>query len=140
VRAPSPQRDQEFARVRLQAAQLVELRAVPVGDHPAVLHARGRLFLQGFLKTSQALGRDGQVDPHLDEQRRELGQRLHDLGQELQRLAQAGELARAHALQREARADSFHIGHAPEDDLKLRRVLFEAGERLVPRHQRRAVA
>ncbi len=113
------QLDQELAAVRLDRAQLIELGIKAVGNHAAFAQQRRRLGLdRGFQQCGQVvLGRKRSCELH-DPLARERRESLAKLGQQPERLAQPGEVARAGGPQRDARSDAFDIGALPERFMK----------------------
>src|SRR5206468_12466138 len=85
--------------VGLQLPQLVEVGAVAVGDHAAVDHACRGLDVQRFLQEADTSAGQREIGSQLVKQAR-MRYRGDQLRQQLQALAQPGELAGPHAAQR----------------------------------------
>jgi hypothetical protein len=82
------------------------------------------------------VGRWREIADQLLEKRRRVGKRCAQFGQQLQAVAQTGELARAHALEREAGGDPFHVGKTTQR--LVRRNAARDG--IVPRRKRCSIA
>ena len=133
---------EKAAGIGLQRAQLVELGGVTVGDNAAVDNAGGRLVLQRLAQDRDALVRRRKVLDQLMQEIRCLTpiERRAQLGQQAEALAQAGELARAGAFQRDARGDALDVRKAAQRLVHVLRPVDQAGDGLMASLQRFAIA
>src|SRR5688500_2926622 len=99
----------------LKLPQLIETRVVAVGDHAAVDHPRGGLGMDRLLEKLERGGGCRQLCNELFKERCRVRQGPPQLGQQLDAVAQPGELARAHAFQREPRRNAFDVGESPKN-------------------------
>ena len=130
------QRHQKVPGVGLQLAQLIEVGAVSVGDHAAVDHAGRGLDVEGFLQEANTSAGQREIGSQLVEQAR-MRCRGDQVRQQLQALAQPGELAGPHAAQRDPGGDPLDVGHAAQDLVKTR--IVQRCDSLVPARQHGAV-
>ena len=128
--------------MRLQAAQLVELRAVAVRDDAAVDDARGGLHVKRSCKKVEAVLGSREVLQKLLQKNRALTpiQSFAEIRQQAQALAQPGQLARARALQRHARRDALDVREAAQQRVDFGKTLFKRRNGIVPHRKRAAVA
>ena len=133
--------DQEAVAVVLDRAQLVELSVKTGRDHAAVAQHDGRLVLDGQTQHFFDLARWREAGAEQGEQGACRGKADAQLGQDLQRGAQAGQLARSHLAQGNARGDALDVRHLAQTLAQRLEPLLDQGiDGLVSCHGLGAIA
>ena len=107
--------DQELVGMRAEHAQFVQFGIETIGDHAAVARQQRRLLHDGACHPCGLRVVFAKFGAQRQQPRRvDAGQRLADLRQQQQRIAQGREIARSRAAQGHARQDAFDVAEAAE--------------------------